>query len=94
MKRALPWRKPPSDEPTSEQLRAAENAAFSAMRRGNAVLVKKTCFKERMRMMDDDERAEVVHENDSGSTLKQTSVEDFLSNFRINGLECMATVYE
>ena len=88
MKRTLPWRKQPAGEPTKEQLEAAEDAVFSAMRRRNKVLVKSTSFQDRMMAEPDDDSIDGV------ASLSKTTVEDFISSFRVNGLECMTTAYE
>lgn len=94
MKSVLPKRKR-SQAPTPAQLKTAEDAVFTALRRGNAVLVIKNPSKGNKRAMKDN-RAEQdsIREDEYVSFLSKTSQEDFLSSFRVNGLECMTTAYE
>ena len=77
-------------------MKTAQDTAFSAMRRGNAVLVRNTAFQDRMIMSDGVPGAalHVVDGDALGSVLAKTSFDDFLSNFRVNGLECMSTAYQ
>lgn len=91
MKSTLPKRKRPS-EPTTEQLKSAESAAFTAIMRGNTVLLAHHPSQQNSKTMKKPEKKELCQ--DGLSNLGKTPVEDFLSNFRVNGLECMTTAFE
>ena len=80
-------------EPTPGELQKAENAAFAAMQRGNkTLLVAKTPNQHDKSRMD--QAADVMVSQDHLASLRKTTVEEFLSNFRVNGLECMSCAYE
>lgn len=93
MKRLFPKRPRDAMEPTGEQLKEAEramqNAVFRRHGKGvphNSVLDHVTVVVERAQ---DRPRRQDPLEN-----LGRTSPGDFVSRFRVNGLECMTTTYE
>ena len=79
--------------PTADQSRMAEEATYAAMCRGRSILVQKRSVLDRLT---------ITHEvsqppppaKDALSDIGNTSVADFMSNFRVNGLECMQVAYE
>lgn len=92
MKSFLPKRKR-SLAPTPEQMQTAEDVVFTAMRSGKALLTTKTPLKDCIKLMEDRVEQD-VGVDEYITSLGKTSIEDFLSSFRVNGLDCMTRAYE
>ncbi len=79
-------------EPTHEHLLAAEKAAYRAMIGGKTILLAHHTLQSSSEKLEDHSKGVICQKH--LALLRKTSIEDFLSNYRVNGLECMTTAYE